>query len=171
MGAKPRIQLKLHKEITQCTLCAPHLPLGPRPVVQFSKSSRVVIVGQAPGTKVHDSGFPWDDDSGDHLREWLDVDRKVFYDPHHFAHVPMGFCYPGRRNAGDAPPRPECAPQWHDKIFAVLPADAMEPCPVARAGPRAARPCDVARPQIVQRHRGLSGRPTCARDGATRDSS
>jgi uracil-DNA glycosylase len=104
---------RLHGEIAACTLCAEHLPLGPHPVVQFSPTSRVLIIGQAPGTKVHTSGVPWDDDSGDRLRGWLGMEREAFYDPAKVALVPMGFCYPGRRKGGDAPPRRECAPQWH----------------------------------------------------------
>jgi len=116
---------KLKKDIAQCEICIEHLPLGPRPVVQFSSKSRIVIVGQAPGTKVHESGVPWDDPSGDHLREWLRVSREVFYDPDSFALVPMGFCYPGKAKSGDAPPRPECAPQWHQRVL-----DAIAPDPL-----------------------------------------
>jgi uracil-DNA glycosylase len=112
---------RLHREIAACTLCAEHLPLGPRPVVQFSPTSRVLIIGQAPGTKVHASGVPWNDDSGDRLRGWLGMGREEFYDPARVALMPMGFCYPGRRKGGDAPPRPECAPQWHDRVLALLP--------------------------------------------------
>ena len=111
----------LNKEISRCDICRKHLPLGPRPVVQFSSKSRIVIVGQAPGTKVHETGIPWDDPSGDHLREWLSVSRESFYDPDSFALVPMGFCYPGKAKSGDAPPRPECAPLWHDRIVEALP--------------------------------------------------
>ena len=125
MGGKPRHRTQLHREISACTLCMPHLPLGPRPVVQFNSRSAVVIIGQAPGTKVHASGVPWDDDSGDHLREWLAVSRQEFYDPATFALVPMGFCYPGKASGGDAPPRPECAPAWHERILATLPQDAV----------------------------------------------
>ncbi|MCB9737719.1 MAG: uracil-DNA glycosylase family protein [Deltaproteobacteria bacterium] len=104
-----------------CTLCAAHLPLGPRPVVRAHPAARVLIVGQAPGTRVHASGIPWDDPSGDRLRAWLEVDRDRFYDPRCFAIVPMGFCYPGRGKGGDLPPRPECHPTWHGKITALLP--------------------------------------------------
>ncbi len=116
---------KLKKDIAQCEICIEHLPLGPRPVVQFSSKSRIVIIGQAPGTKVHESGIPWDDPSGDHLREWLRVSREDFYDPDSFALVPMGFCYPGKAKSGDAPPRPECAPQWHQRVL-----DAIAPDPL-----------------------------------------
>lgn len=114
---------RLHKEIAACTLCAEHLPLGPRPVVQFSIRSRILIIGQAPGTKVHASGIPWDDDSGNRLREWLGVGPDTFYDPASIALIPMGFCYPGKAKGGDAPPRPECAPQWHARVLGLLPKD------------------------------------------------
>lgn len=124
----------LHREIAACTLCAEHLPLGPRPVVQFSPTARLLIIGQAPGTRVHASGVPWDDDSGDRLRAWLGLDtpsgRAAFYDPARVALMPMGFCYPGKARSkgaagGDAPPRPECAPRWHERILALLPADRL----------------------------------------------
>ncbi|MEQ8410782.1 MAG: uracil-DNA glycosylase family protein [Erythrobacter sp.] len=115
----------LHREISACTLCADHLPLGPRPVVQFTPSSRVLIIGQAPGTKVHASGVPWDDDSGDRLRSWLGMERGNFYDPAKVALMPMGFCYPGRRKGGDAPPRRECATHWHERVLALLPEDRL----------------------------------------------
>ena len=111
----------LHDEIKACTLCAEHLPLGPRPIVQFSSNSRILIIGQAPGTKVHASGIPWDDDSGDRLRDWLGLDKSDFYDAAKVAIMPMGLCYPGKAKGGDAPPRKECAPQWHDQILAHLP--------------------------------------------------
>ena len=125
MGSKSRRSLRLRRAIERCTICVPHLPLGPRPVVQFSKRSMIVIIGQAPGTKVHESGVPWQDDSGDHLREWLRVTSEEFYDADRFALVPMGFCYPGKAAGGDAPPRPECAPAWHDRIFAELSQGAL----------------------------------------------
>ena len=115
----------LHEEIKACTLCSEHLPLGPRPVVQFSESSRILIIGQAPGTKVHASGVPWDDDSGDRLRDWLGLDKTSFYDADKIALMPMGFCYPGKAKGGDAPPRKECAPQWHDHILQTLPVDRL----------------------------------------------
>ena len=111
----------LHADIAACTICAEHLPLGPRPVVQFSRRSRILIIGQAPGTKVHASGVPWDDDSGDRLRGWLGLEKQTFYDPDAVALVPMGFCYPGKAKGGDAPPRPECAPKWHEAILDLLP--------------------------------------------------
>jgi len=113
---------RLLTEIRGCTLCAAHLPLGPRPTVRAKASARILIVGQAPGTKVHETGIPWNDRSGDRLREWLQLDRDTFYDDAHIAIVPMGFCYPGRdANGGDKPPRPECAPQWHPRILPLLP--------------------------------------------------
>ena len=111
----------LHDEIKACTLCAEHLPLGPRPIVQFSSNSRILIIGQAPGTKVHASGIPWDDDSGDRLRDWIGLDKSDFYDAAKVAIMPMGLCYPGKAKGGDAPPRKECAPQWHDQVLAHLP--------------------------------------------------
>ncbi len=116
---------KLHAEIKACTLCEQHLPLGPRPVVQFSQHSRILIIGQAPGTKVHASGVPWDDDSGDRLRDWLGLGKDDFYDPDTIALMPMGFCYPGKAKGGDAPPRKECAPQWHDRVLATLPENRL----------------------------------------------
>lgn len=115
----------LRQRIAACTLCAEHLPLGPRPVTQFSATSRILIIGQAPGTKVHASGVPWDDDSGDRLRDWLGLDKATFYDAGKVALMPMGFCYPGKAKGGDAPPRKECAPQWHEAILACLPTDRL----------------------------------------------
>lgn len=109
-------------EIAACTACAAHLPLGPRPVVRASDPrAKILIIGQAPGTKVHASGIPWDDASGKRLRDWLGVTPDQFYDERRFAIMPMGFCYPGRGKGGDNPPRPECAPLWHDRVRATLP--------------------------------------------------
>lgn len=109
-------------EIRACTLCAPHLPLGPNPVLRAQASARILIVGQAPGTRVHKTGIPWNDPSGDRLRLWMGVDPETFYDETRIAIVPMGFCYPGRLpRGGDAPPRPECAPAWHGRLRALLP--------------------------------------------------
>jgi uracil-DNA glycosylase len=107
----------LLREIRRCRLCAADLPLGPRPVVRASRTARLMIVGQAPGTRVHETGIPWNDPSGDRLRAWLAIDRDVFYDEARIAIVPMGFCYPGvDRNGGDKPPRPECARHWHPRL-------------------------------------------------------
>ena len=107
--------------ISQCTICSTHLALGPRPVVSAHKDSKIVIIGQAPGTKVHASGIPWDDASGKQLRKWLNVSVEDFYDETKFAIVPMGFCYPGKGKTGDLPPRPECAPQWHEELMSRMP--------------------------------------------------
>jgi uracil-DNA glycosylase len=111
----------LINSIRDCTHCAQGLPLGPKPVLQAEASARLRIIGQAPGTKVHATGIPWNDASGKRLREWLGLGPDVFYDPSHVAITPMGFCYPGRGKGGDLPPRPECAKLWHDKLMAVLP--------------------------------------------------
>jgi uracil-DNA glycosylase len=108
--------------VRACTVCADFLAAGPRPIVQFSNTSRIVIIGQAPGSKVHASGVPWNDDSGDRLRDWTGLSKDQFYDPALVALVPMGFCYPGKGKSGDLPPRPECAPLWHSRIMALLPA-------------------------------------------------
>lgn len=109
-------------EIRACDVCAAHLPLGPRPVLRASPTARLLIVGQAPGTRVHASGVPWDDASGDRLRSWLALDREAFYDERRIAIVPMGFCYPGTAaRGGDLPPRPECAPLWHGRLAALMP--------------------------------------------------
>lgn len=107
--------------IKDCTICEAHLPLGARPVVTAHKASKIVIIGQAPGIKVHRSGIPWDDASGKQLRKWLDVTNETFYDTKNFAIIPMGFCYPGKGKSGDLPPRPECAPQWHKKLLEQMP--------------------------------------------------
>ncbi len=105
-----------------CTLCAAHLPLGPRPIVRAQETARLLIIGQAPGTRVHESGVPWNDRSGDRLRDWLQIDGDTFYDESRIAIVPMGFCYPGvDARGGDKPPRPECAPAWHPPILEGLP--------------------------------------------------
>ena len=108
-------------EIRACRLCEADLPLGPRPVLRAESSARLLIVGQAPGTRVHESGIPWSDPSGERLREWMGVDRETFYDASRIAIMPMGFCYPGRGRGGDLPPRPECARQWHEQVLAHLP--------------------------------------------------
>jgi len=112
---------RLLAEVRACTLCAPHLPEGPRPVVAAEASARILIIGQAPGTRVHATGIPWNDPSGDRLRDWMGLDRATFYDASRVAIVPMGFCYPGKGKSGDLPPRPECAPTWHEPIISRLP--------------------------------------------------
>ena len=109
-------------EIRSCRKCAAHLPLGPRPVLRAETSARLLVVGQAPGTRVHATGISWNDASGDRLRDWMAIDRATFYDASRVAIVSIGLCYPGRDvNGGDAPPRPECAPLWHPRITAMLP--------------------------------------------------
>ncbi len=113
---------QLQTEIRACTLCTAHLPLGPRPVFQISRTARILIAGQAPGSKVHASGVPFDDASGDRLRDWLGLDRETFYDASRVAILPMGFCYPGTGKSGDLPPRPECAVAWREKILRELAA-------------------------------------------------
>jgi uracil-DNA glycosylase len=110
-------------EIRDCVVCAPHLPLGPRPVLRGCPSARLLIVSQAPGARVHETGLSFDDRSGDRLRGWLGLDRDSFYDETRVAIMPIGFCYPGRdRRGGDLPPRRECAPLWHTRLRALLPA-------------------------------------------------
>lgn len=107
-------------EIRRCHICAEHLPLGPRPVLQAGPSARILIAGQAPGRKVHASGIPFDDASGARLREWLGVSSETFYDPARIAILPMGFCYPGTGRSGDLPPRSECAAAWQQSLLAHL---------------------------------------------------
>ena len=110
----------LIQEIRQCTICEKFLPYTPRPIIQASVYARIVIIGQAPGQKVNDSGIPWDDLSGNELRRWLGVDKEQFYNKDLFALIPMGFCYPGKGKSGDLPPRIECAPQWHNMILSSM---------------------------------------------------
>jgi uracil-DNA glycosylase len=143
----------LRNEISACTFCMPHLPLGPRPVVQFSATSRILIIGQAPGTKVHASGIPWADDSGDRLREWTGIGDHEFYDPAKAALVPTGFCYPGKATGGDAPPRPECAPRWHGRILDRLPTDRLT-LPVGSYAQQYYLPRDAGK-TLVDRVRGF----------------
>ncbi len=104
-------------DIKACQLCKAQLPHSPRPVMAAGQHSRVVIIGQAPGSKVHKTGVPWDDPSGNLLREWMGIDKAAFYDTEQIALIPMGFCYPGKGKSGDLPPRPECAPQWHTLLL------------------------------------------------------
>ena len=110
----------LLREIRACRLCEAQLPLGPRPVLRASVSAKLLIVGQAPGTRVHESGIPWNDASGIRLRHWLGIERELFYDETQVAIVPMGFCYPGAGISGDLPPRPECAATWHARLLPHL---------------------------------------------------
>ncbi len=112
-------------DLRACTLCAASLPHGPRPIVQIGHGARILLIGQAPGRKVHASGIPWDDASGDTLRGWLGLAKAAFYDPAQVALLPMGFCYPGTGKSGDLPPRPECAPRWHAAAHAHMPAITM----------------------------------------------
>ena len=112
---------RLLREIRACRICAGELPHDPRPVIRAKETARIVIAGQAPGTRVHASGMPFTDPSGDRLREWMSVDKDTFYDDTKIAIVPMGFCFPGLdAKGGDLPPRKECAPAWRDKVFAKL---------------------------------------------------
>jgi len=111
----------LIKEAKACRVCARHLPLGPRPVFRVGAGARLLIVGQAPGRRVHETGVPWNDPSGDRLREWLRMDREDFYDASRVAIVPTGLCYPGSGKRGDLPPRAECAPLWQPRFRAALP--------------------------------------------------
>lgn len=112
---------KLISEAKACRLCEPHLPLGARPVFLVGAQARLLIVGQAPGRRVHLTGIPWNDPSGDNLRDWLDMTRAGFYDTRHVAILPAGLCFPGTSEHGDLPPRPECAPLWHPRFRAALP--------------------------------------------------
>ncbi|MFD2100081.1 uracil-DNA glycosylase family protein [Flagellimonas iocasae] len=112
---------QLLNQIRNCSHCTEHLPLGPRPIVAAHPESKIAIIGQAPGTKVHQTGIPWDDPSGKQLRKWLGVSEEQFYDERLFALIPMGFCYPGKGKSGDLPPRPECAPLWHKPLFQNIP--------------------------------------------------
>ena len=111
----------LAQEIRACTLCSAYLPLGPRPIIQVSNSAQILIVGQAPGSRVHETGIPFDDPSGNRLREWMGIDKSVFYEESKIAIVPMGFCFPGTGKSGDLPPRPECAGTWRKKLLNELP--------------------------------------------------
>jgi uracil-DNA glycosylase len=112
---------RLLPDIRACQLCAANLPHPPRPVVQAGAGAKLLIVGQAPGRRVHDTGIPWNDPSGNRLREWLDVSTDIFYDEQRVAIVPTAFCYPGKGRSGDLPPRPECAPRWHQPLLKALP--------------------------------------------------
>ena len=112
---------RLLTEIRQCRECASALPCPPRPVLAAAVEAKVLIIGQAPGRRVQESGIAWDDPSGNRLREWLGIDSETFYNESFIALMPMGFCYPGTGKSGDLPPRPECAPLWHDSLLALMP--------------------------------------------------
>ena len=112
---------RLIAEVRDCRLCAADLPLGPRPILQVHSKARILIAGQAPGSKVHRSGVPFDDASGDRLRDWMGIDKAMFYDATRIAILPMGFCYPGTGKSGDLPPRPECAATWRARLLARMP--------------------------------------------------
>ncbi len=112
--------LAILDEVRACTVCTASLPLGPKPLLAAHPDSRILLIGQAPGKATHEAGIPWQDRSGDRLRQWLGVTGEQFYDPRLFAIVPTGFCYPGTGASGDLPPRIECAPLWHPRIFTLL---------------------------------------------------
>ena len=112
---------QLLTEVRSCRVCEPELPLGPNPVLRAKRSARILIIGQAPGTKVHHSGIPWNDASGKRLRDWMNIDAEIFYDETKIAIIPMGFCYPGKGKSGDLPPRKECAELWHRQLLNSLP--------------------------------------------------
>lgn len=111
---------QLVSEVRDCQLCIESLPLGPKPVFQLHPQAKLLIAAQAPGTRVHETGLPFNDPSGDRLRNWMGIDRDTFYDETRIAIVPMGFCYPGKGKSGDLPPRPECARQWREKLLSQL---------------------------------------------------
>jgi uracil-DNA glycosylase len=111
----------LIKDVRACEICSEFLPLGPRPVLQVHANAKILIAGQAPGSKVHNTGIPFDDPSGDRLRDWMGIDKATFYDETRIAILPMGFCYPGTGKSGDLPPRPECAATWRAKLLARMP--------------------------------------------------
>lgn len=112
---------KLLTQIRDCRVCEATLPLGANPVIQASESAKLLIIGQAPGARVHQTSRPWNDPSGDRLRSWLQIERSLFYDPKQVAIMPMGLCYPGKGKSGDLPPRKECAPLWHEKVLHLMP--------------------------------------------------
>lgn len=111
----------LLREVRACRVCEAYLPYAPKPVLRASSTARILIVGQAPGRRVHETGIPWNDPSGDRLRDWMQIDRETFYDESRIAIIPAAFCYPGTGKGGDLPPRPECAPLWHPRLRALLP--------------------------------------------------
>ncbi len=107
----------LLRDISNCKICESYLENGCRPVLSASVNSKIIVIGQAPGSVVHRTGIPWDDKSGDNLRKWMGIDAQTFYDKERIALIPMGFCYPGKGKTGDLPPRKECAPEWHKKLM------------------------------------------------------
>lgn len=111
---------KLLEKIRDCKVCLPHLEYGVNPVISASPESKIIVIGQAPGRIVHNTGIAWNDKSGDNLRKWLGVDKAAFYDNNIFALMPMGFCYPGKGKSGDLAPRKECAPLWHDVLLTMM---------------------------------------------------
>lgn len=111
---------KLLTEISTCAICKKHLPFEPKPILQAGTNAKIIIIGQAPGLKVQQTGKPWADASGKKLRAWLGVTDEIFYNPEQVALIPMGFCYPGKGISGDLPPRTECAPQWHSPLMAYM---------------------------------------------------
>ena len=111
----------LEKEVSTCSLCIQHLPRGPRPIFQIHPNAKILIAGQAPGSKVHTTGIPFDDPSGDRLRDWMGIDKDTFYNSKQIAILPMGFCYPGTGKSGDLPPRKECADKWRNQLLATMP--------------------------------------------------
>lgn len=124
VAGNPDLETLLHA-VRACRACASDLPLGPRPVLRASASARILIVGQAPGLRVHTTGIPWDDPSGERLRAWMGVGKEMFYDAARIAIIPMGYCYPGRGKGGDLPPRRECAQLWLDQLLARMPQIAL----------------------------------------------
>jgi uracil-DNA glycosylase len=113
--------LALLQKIRSCQECKKHLPHGPRPVLSPGPLAKIIVIGQAPGRIVHNTGIPWNDKSGDNLRKWLNIDKALFYNTEIFGIMPMGFCYPGTGKSGDLPPRPECAPLWHQQLLDEMP--------------------------------------------------
>jgi uracil-DNA glycosylase len=113
-------RLNMLDDVRRCTVCAPHLPLGPKPILQWHPQARILIAGQAPGRKAHEAGVPFADASGERLRAWLGLTEQQFYNPKLVAILPMGFCFPGRGKSGDLAPRPECAPTWRQALLKPL---------------------------------------------------
>lgn len=146
-------------DIRACRQCEAHLPQGARPIVQAGPSARVLIIGQAPGSRVHASGIPWDDDSGDRLRQWTELNRETFYDPDKVALMPMGLCYPGKGSGGDLPPRRECAPLWHERLLAGMP-DIRLILLVGQYAQKAYLPARL-RPSMTETVRNFEKLPSC----------